>query len=111
MKEDLKSITRIDERRPRSKYKYSDDIINRQIEKETKLAVHAIKIYCIKNMLWLVPILLIILLSALIDLWIVLAIWKNPTILFNQTKIILGYILTYIAGLYTDELRRKFTKH
>lgn len=111
MKDNVKNISRINECRPRSEYKYSDNIINSKIDRETKLAIHAVKIFCIKNILWIVPIILGIIIILGIDIWIVLGIWKNPTILFNQSKIICGLILSYIAGLYTDEMRRKFTKH
>lgn len=107
----ITELKQFNERRPKGKYQYTTKGINDKISRETKLAVHYLKIFCIKNALWLIPLVLFIIISSVIDCYIVLGIWHNPTILFSQLKTIFLFMLSYIAGLYTDELRKKITKH
>ncbi len=99
------------EKRPRRKYQYSDNFINNQINVETKLAFHSLRLYCIKNLLWLVPLLAFVFIAFLIDIVVVLFVWQNPSILFGQLKTAFSWILAYVLGLYTDDLRKKFTKN
>lgn len=99
------------ERRPRKKREFTPERINAKIENETKLAIHNLKLFCIKNALWLVPLVLFLILAVISDFICIFFIWKNPSILFWQIQKSYGWVLVYIAGLYTDEFRRKLTKH
>lgn len=99
------------EYRPRKKYKYTNEDISAKIDRETKLAKHYLWMFCLKNALWLVPLIVVVLVAFIVDIYIVLGVWKNPTILFNQVRGVLWFVLAYVAGLYTDEFRRNFTKH
>lgn len=98
------------ESRPKGKKEFTPQEINEKIDRETKLAMHYLKLFCIKNALWLLPLIIFIIASIVIDVVIVLVFWHNPTILFSQIKGIFWFILAYIAGLYTDEIRKNLTK-
>lgn len=111
MNNNITEIKQFNEKRPKGKHQYTTKGINDKISRETKLAVHYLKLFCIKNSLWLVPLIIFLIIACFIDFYIILKIWKNPSILFQQLKSVFWFILAYIAGLYTDELRRKFTKH
>lgn len=99
------------ERRPRKRKEFTPERINAKIENETKLAIHNLKLFCIKNALWLIPLVLFLILAVISDFICIFFIWKNPSILFLQVKKSALWVFAYIAGLYTDELRRKITKH
>ena len=86
---------------------YTPEDINQKISRETKLAIHSLRLFCIKNIFWLLPLILFIICAFLIDVFVILFCWKNPTILFMQLKIVFSLIVSYILGLYTDYIRKK----
>lgn len=99
------------ERRPKKKKEFTTEQINIKIDRETKLAWHSLRLFCIKNALWLIPLSLFLTIAGIIDFIAIFCIWKNPVIIFNQFKTLIGWVVAYILGLYTDEIRREITKH
>lgn len=96
--------------RPTNKKKLSSEKLTRQLRDETDLAWHEVKIFCIKNCIWLIALMLLIVAIVVIDLTVVFGVWKNPVILFEQIKKLWGYVIVYILGLVTDHIKKMITK-
>ncbi len=111
MENNVINTNKFNEKRPRKKFRYTEDTVTKQINYETRLAVHSLRLFCIKNALWLGPLILFLVLAVIMDFIAIFFIWKNPSILFVQIEKSYMWVLVYIAGLYTDEIRRKITKH
>ena len=111
MENNVISSQKFSEKRPQKKKEFRPEDINYKIDRETRLAIHYLKLFCIKNALWLIPLVVFLTLAVIMDIFAIFFIWKNPSILFLQLKKSYIWVLTYIAGLYTDEIRKKMTKH
>lgn len=97
-------------KRPNYTNRLTDEQINKKIKREKALTKHYLWMFCVRNSIWIIPVISLIAIAIVVDLCIIFLFWKNPTILFVQLKIFIGWIISYILGLYTDEIRSRITK-
>lgn len=95
----------------KNRTKVCSNDLRSELEKEMNQAIHSKKIFFIENSLWLIPLVVIIGIASIIDLIVVLAIWKNPIVLFEQIKIGINLVIAYILGLVTDYIRQRIVKY
>ena len=110
MKDNVIQSPKFKEQRPNKKPQYTESEINTKINNETRLAKHYLWIYCIKNSLWLIPLTLVVCAGIIVDLWVIFFTWGNPIVLFKQLRILSGWIISFILGLYFDDIKRKIIK-
>ena len=96
--------------RPNSNKELSQKELRKRLENDIEIAKNGCIVGIFKNAHIIIPVVVFLVIIILIDGCTCLFFWKNPAILFNQCKILMGYLLTFLIGLYFYSVRKNFLK-